>query len=314
VLGSAALLAAISIGCIRARRGRPYLLFGWAFYLGALVPVIGVVPVGAQAYADRYTYLPLVGIYCAVVWALGDAVFGRPTVRTPVVVLASCVLCLLAVRAFYQVGVWESSTKLYRHGLQVTDPNPILRNNLGIALTDGGNYEEAVQVYEHGLRAPSKFHHILNYNLGMAHANFGRHAEAVRAFDRALRIDREYEEALYHKGRSLKTLGDLEGAQLALEHAAQLAPGEPDVLYELGLVLGRLGQTAEARSRFSQVLVLRPGHVDARINLAVAHLKTGDAQSAIEQLNRVLQADPQHDAAHHYLELAKARLPAEDRN
>jgi Tfp pilus assembly protein PilF len=307
VAASAAVLAAVTVACVRLRRRHPYLLVGWLWYLGTLVPVIGIVQVGAHAYADRYTYIPLIGIFIAVVWGVGALLEDRRRLTVPAALLTLGVLALLAFTASRQVAVWQDSVSLYRHTLRVTEKNAVMHNNLGIALADRERYDEAIRVYEEGLAFPSNFVHTLSYNAGVAHTRKGQQREALALFEQALRIDPDYAEALYYKALALKELGQLDAARRALERVVELEPEEAEPHVKLGLVLGQLGRPAEAKRHFERALVLAPLDVDARINLAVAELKTGDTEAAIEQLERVLRQQPGHAGARRYLEAARAR-------
>lgn len=305
-VGSAAILIAITALCVWQRRARPYLLVGWLWYLGTLVPVIGLVQVGAQSHADRYSYVPLVGIFVAVVWSAGDLVAARAWLRPVAAAAMVGVLGTLALLSARQVAVWKDSVTLYRHALEVTEGNPIMHNNLGIALVDQDRVDEAIGVYAAGLRLPSQIPHVLHYNAGIALAMRGRYTDALAAFEQVLRADPGHAEALYHRGRTLRALGRLGEARRDLERVVALAPGEADPLVELGLTLGQLGELDPARRRFEQALEIQPAHLDARINLAIAWLKSGDAAAAAAELERVLERSPGHPAALRYLEAARA--------
>ena len=313
VLGSAALLVLVTLGCVRLRRRHPHLIVGWLWYLGTLVPVIGIVQVGAQPYADRYTYIPLIGLFIAGVYSLGDALERSRRLLPGVAVLAGAALAVLSFVASRQVGVWHDSVSLYRHALRVTDGNAVIHNNLGIALVDQGRYDEAIHVYQDGLAFRSDFVHVLRYNAGIAQSRAGRHAEALVLFDQVLRIDPRHEEALFHKARALVALGRLEEAKRALERVVELAPEAAEPHLELGLVLGKLGAPAPAKHHFARVLEIQPLHADARINLAIAHLKTGDSQAAIREFEQVLRLRPGHEVAARYLEAARSQEKAAER-
>jgi Flp pilus assembly protein TadD len=304
-VGAALLLAAVSVACLRLWRRRPYLLFGWLFYLGTLVPVIGLVQVGAQASADRYSYIPSIGLLVALVWAVGDAVAARPRLRPLAAGALLAALAALAALSARQVGFWRDSVTLYRHALAATGRNPVMTNNLGTALVDAGRVDEAIDVYAEGLAAPSQFSHILHYNAGIAFERAGRNSEALDAFDRVVAVEPTNAEALYHRGRVLRALNRHDEAMRDLARAVDLAPGEAEPRIELGLALGQRGRPAEARLQFERAVALEPYSVDARINLAIALIKTGDPDGAVLELSRVLDQHPGHPAALRYL--AKAR-------
>lgn len=310
VFGSATVLAVVTGTCVGLRRRHPYALVGWLWFLGTLVPVIGLVQVGAQASADRYTYLPLVGIFVMGVVGLGRVVERRRDLRLMATAFTCVVLVLLGSLAARQVRLWEDSVTLYRHGLRATAPNAVLSNNLGIALGDAGRDLEAIRVYEEALAHRSLFVHVLHYNAGIALARTGRHSEALAHFDATLRLDPEHAEALYHRAGSLEALGRLEAARRDLERVVGLAPGRAEPQFELGLVLGKLGDLSGANRHLSRALEIQPRRVDARINLAVALLKSGEPRAAIRELETVLRIAPDHEAALGYLARARESLSA----
>jgi hypothetical protein len=191
VAGSAVVLAALTFWTIRVRRSRPYLLFGWAWYLVTLAPVVGIVQVGWQARADRYTYLPLIGIFLGVVWALADRFADRPALLSS---LAGAVLVMLGIGAFVQAGWWRDSETLFRHALAVTDDNAVAHNNLGTALLRRrllseaeGHFAEAVHINPLYAEAHS--------NLGVALGRQGKIGEAILEFERALELQPDYPDA-----------------------------------------------------------------------------------------------------------------------
>jgi tetratricopeptide (TPR) repeat protein len=305
LFASLAVLCAATLLCSWRFRAQPYLFVGWLWYLGTLVPVLGLVQVGAHAHADRYTYIPLIGIFVAGVWAAGDALRHEPRLRVPAAVLGIGLLVALSWVTRRQLAVWEDSVALYRHAIAVTERNAVMYNNLGVALAGLGRPDEAIAVLSEGLAFPSPFVDLLSYNAALANADLGRDGEALALLDRALRVDPEYPEALYHKARALRRLGRLAEAVEALEQVVALVPQEADPQLELGLVLGQMGRPAEALARFEAAIALQPLHVEARISRAVALLELGDAEAAVEELEHVLQLRPGHEAALHYLEMAR---------
>jgi len=191
VAGSALVLAGVSLWTVRLRRSRPYLLFGWAWYLVTLAPVVGIVQVGWQARADRYTYIPLVGIFLGVVWLVSDRLADRPVLLRS---LASAALVLLGIGAFVQAGYWRDSETLFRHALAVTDNNAIAHNNLGTALLRRGlpsqaqeHFAEAVRIDPNDADAHS--------NLGVALGRQGMIDDAIVEFRRALLLDPDHPDA-----------------------------------------------------------------------------------------------------------------------
>jgi tetratricopeptide (TPR) repeat protein len=191
VAGSAVVLFALTSWAIRLRRSRPYLFFGWGWYLVTLAPVVGIVQVGWQARADRYTYIPLIGIFLAVVWAISESLADRPALLSS---LAWAALVPLGIIAFVQAGYWRDSETLFRHALAVTGDNAVAHSNLGTALLRRGlvaeaegHFTEAVRINPHFAEARS--------NLGVALGRQGRIDEAILEWQRALELQPDYPDA-----------------------------------------------------------------------------------------------------------------------
>ena len=191
VAASAVVLAALTWWTIHVRRSRPYLLFGWAWYLVTLAPVVGIVQVGWQARADRYTYITLIGIFLGVVRAVSDRFAGRPALLRG---LAAAALVVLGIGAFVQAGYWRDSETLFRRALAVTDDNAVAHNNLGTALLRRRLVSEAEGHFAEAVRINPLFAEA-HSNLGVALGRQGRTDEALVEFQRALDLQPDYPDA-----------------------------------------------------------------------------------------------------------------------
>jgi hypothetical protein len=191
VAGSALVLVTLTLWTIQVRRSRPYLLFGWAWYLVTLAPVVGIVQVGWQARADRYTYIPLIGIFLGVAWAVSDRFAERPALFGS---LASAVLVMLGIGAFAQAGYWRDSETLFRHALAVTDNNSVAHNNLGTALLRRGLPSQAEEHFAEAVRIDPSFADA-HSNLGVALGRQGMIDEAILEFQRALDLEPDHPDA-----------------------------------------------------------------------------------------------------------------------
>ena len=269
VAGAVLLLSGISILAILLRGSAPFLLVGWLWYLGTLVPVIGLVQVGIQAFADRYSYIPLIGLFMCIAWAVPEAASAGRRQRALLAASAALVLVVFAATTWRQTGFWKDSRKLFTHALAVTSGNYMAHLNLGTALAEQGNLAEAMDHYDAALR--------INPNLAIAHFNLGngllaqgRRAEAVSQYRAALRINPSYASAHYNLG--VVMAGEGMSAE-AIEHFSEAVRSKPDFAkahVAWGLALSREGRLAEAVSHYYEALRLKPDDAEARKNLEYA--------------------------------------------
>jgi Flp pilus assembly protein TadD len=265
--GAALLLLAAVSGLVLSRRSQPWLLAGWAWYLISLLPVIGLVQIGAQAMADRYTYLPSIGFFVAVVWASGDLTPGRSAARAATVLGAVAILVTLAVLTRRQLGYWKDTRTLFGHALAVTDGNWLAYNNLGVAFAGEQRFAEAAGEYQRAL-AIKPAYALGHSNLGVALLHLGREREARSHFEQALTVDPKREEAHFNLALILADAGSADEAIAHLRTAVALAPGHAEARCNLGALLARRGDRAGAREQFEEALRLKPDLAEASSNLA----------------------------------------------
>ena len=240
-------LLAITAATLLLRRRAPYLLVGWLWFLGTLVPVIGLVQVGQQALADRYTYIPLIGVFLAFAWGLGDIVGRWPNWRSYLVVGTGAALAALAVCSWLQVRHWKSSTALWEHALVVAADNATARNNLGLALLEENNSAAQAAEAEIHLRAAVELrpNHVRAYtNLGKALARQEKNDEAIVWYQRAISIEPDLPETRNNLGIVLAKCGRLDEAIEQLKEAVRLAPNFEEARHNLEFALG-----AKSRAR-----------------------------------------------------------------
>ena len=215
------------------RRSRPYLLIGWLWYLGTLVPVIGLVQVGGQAMADRYTYIPAIGIYMMLAWAAADLVTGHPRLKPAIAALAVLACGLSMALAWRQAGYWTNSETLFRHALDVDKDNYVARLNLGIYLGQSGRGPEAIPLFEEVLRQMPGDANVHN-SLGILLADRpGRLEEAISQFKAAVRLNPDYFEAHYNLATALSQIPGREAEAIAQFEAAQRIEPRPDVAQKI---------------------------------------------------------------------------------
>ena len=313
VLGALAVLVAVTGSALWQARRRPYLLAGWLWFGIGLVPVIGVVQTGFQGLADRYTYLPSVGILLALVWLAAEglgAAARRPGARRAAAfgaaLLAVAVLGLLARATRAQVALWRDSVTLFEHAVRVAGPAPVSLFALGSALAREGRLEEAAQRYREALALDPRFaegHH----NLGVLLARRGELAAAVDHYRRALEIAPRAPEVHVQLAAALARQGDAEAALRHYREALRLAPGLVQARVNLGLVLLQLGRAGEAAEELGRAVEQAPAFVPARINLGLALARLGDLEGAALAFEEAAARAPELQPAHLNLALVRAR-------
>ncbi|MBN2309867.1 MAG: tetratricopeptide repeat protein [Candidatus Hydrogenedentes bacterium] len=339
--GLAALaVTGVTVAAVWAGRRRPYLATGWLWYLGTLVPVIGLIQIGSFARADRFTYVPHVGLFIVVAWGLADLVRGRPrAVRGVVTALVLFAIVALGLCSRGHVAVWRDSVSLFEHAVRVTEENAVARNNLAVALMHRGRFADAEPHLAEALRLRPEYVDAYN-NLGIALANLGRMDDAMAAYRRALALDpgnvdghvnlgnafagqgedeeavAEYRKALdaapghvaanYNLGLALARQGDWAGSTACLGAAVRARPDHADAHYYLGEALLVQGRPEEAAAHLMQAAALRPGHADTHYNLGVALAQLGDFSGAARHFEETLRIDPAYELARKNLDALKA--------
>jgi protein O-mannosyl-transferase len=297
---------------------RPYLAVGWLWYLGTLVPVIGLVQVGAQARADRYTYVPAVGIFIMLAWGAADIVRRWPQrkLAVPVIAAIACAACVPVT--WKQIQYWNNSETLFQHAIDVTDRNYLAEHNLANALLDvHGRLPDAIAHLRESLRIHPDSART-HTDLGTALSNLPRYStEAVAEYEAALRIDPN--SAITHNdlGNTFSKMpGRLPQAISEYEAALRIKPDYAEAHNNLGAALSRSGRLPGAIAEFETALKLDPGYPQARKNCAEAHYDLGVALSrvqarlpqAITQFEEALRIDPDYAEAHNDLGVALSEV------
>jgi Tfp pilus assembly protein PilF len=297
VAGAGALLAGVSVAAVLALRRRPYLGVGWFWFLGVLVPVIGLMQVGQAAMADRYTYLPLIGLSVAVAWGLRELVSKSRLAGGAAVLLGAIALGALAVATAAQVRTWKDSFTLFEHALRVTERNHVAHINLGLALSGEDRLSEAAAHLQTGLRlAPrSELAHGL---LADVRTRQGRPEDAVPHYRAALRSPREEGRWLVGWANALQAMEKLDEAEAKYREALRVKPESAPLHANLGLVLLRQGKLEEAIASFREGLRLDPEQVEAHGNLGLALAGSGERERAIEHYQRALELRPNQARVH----------------
>ena len=252
-----------SLAVIWAARRHPYLPVGWLWYLGTLVPVIGLVQVGNQAMADRYSYVPLLGLFLMVGWGIPELLAHWPDRSRALPAAAVVAILACAITAGGQVQYWKSSIALWGHTLEVTTENSVAHNFLGNALANDGKISEAIVHYSEALRIKPDFVETHN-NLGIALGVQGKSNEAMAHFSEALRINPRFEVAHNNLGVALANQGRIDEAIREFLEALRIAPDQADWHYYVAVMFNKKGETSEAIRHLEATLKLNPKHEEAR--------------------------------------------------
>ena len=236
IAGAGLLLMMISVFVFRKLRSKPYLAVGWLWYLGTLVPVIGIVQVGSQAMADRYTYIPLIGIFIMITWGISDWVSKRHYRRIGIFTAAASILSILMITSWLQVKYWSNSVTLFEHAINVTGENSTAQLNLGEALAEQGNLDEAVKHYLEAIRIRPGYAKAYN-NLGIIWAGQNKAEAAIVVLSKTLRISPHYAGAHYNLGKIYSNLDDIDKAIFHYKKALQFNPNMTQAIYHLSWML-----------------------------------------------------------------------------
>jgi tetratricopeptide (TPR) repeat protein len=307
-LSALALLAAVTWLAIRSVRQRPYLLTGWFWYLGTMVPVIGLVQVGGQSMADRYSYVPFIGLSIMIAWSVADLRVAWRVRATA----AAVVLVVLGSISWTQARYWSDSATLFERALAVTHDNATMEYNLGQVLGQRGHPDQAMQHFQESLRIWPEFYSA-NYNMGVALAASGNLTEASDYYRRALAQKPDSVEARVNLAVALAQQGLLDAAQPLLEDAVRLDPKHPGARLNLGLVLLHRGRVAEATAQLFEAVRLDPASPEAHNNLGLAQSVAGNDGDAIREFTRALELRPDYPAARDNLRRVRAGVAQPDR-
>ncbi|MFC1815001.1 tetratricopeptide repeat protein [Thermodesulfobacteriota bacterium] len=267
VVGAILFLSGVSILVLRGIRSRPYLGIGWLWYLGTLVPVIGLAQTGLwPEMADRWAYVPLIGLFIMISWGVPEILKRWRYKEICFVVLSSTILVILMTVTSVQVRYWQNSLALFERALAVTDRNTVAHNNLGVTLENQGKTTEAIRHYQAALRIDPNYSQAHN-NLGNALASQGKLVEAIKHYFEAIHLDPSNKEAHYNLGGAFLAQGKLDRAIGYYLAALQADPFYAEAHNNLGAALAKQGQTLAAAFHFQKALRIDPDYKEARDNL-----------------------------------------------
>jgi tetratricopeptide (TPR) repeat protein len=304
VLLAGGLILGITVFLVVKRRRYPFLLIGWLWFVGTLVPVIGLVQAGAQAMADRYTYIPSLGVLVFAIWGAYELTrrWHYGVIALSVAGGAAIVLCLSLTRQ--QLEHWQDTETLFRHAIAVTENNHLAHKVLGAALDMQGRTEEAIQQFQEAIRLKPGYADAHN-SLGAALAKKGQIDEAIRQYQEAIRLRRDHAEAHNNLGVALEEKGRFDEAISQYQQAIRLKPDYAEAHYNLGAALGKKGQFDEAIRQFQEAIRLTPDYADYHYNLGLALAKKSQIDEAIRQFQEAIRLKPNHAEAHYNLGTAR---------
>ena len=297
VLGAVLFFTAVTLIVIRAAKKFRYLTVGWLWYVGTLVPVIGVVQVGAQARADRYTYIPLIGLFIMTAWGL-PVLLGKWRYRKKVLTASAT----LALGCFFvvtrtQVGYWQNSFTLFGHALKVTDNNYIAYAGRGNAYFALGNHKEAIKDYDRAIEISPEFSEAHN-NRGSVYLKLGNYRQAIADYDRAIEVNPGNQEAYYNRGTAYEALGYQEQAIADYDRVIEVNPRLASTYFRRGNAYASLGNYRQAIADYDRAIEVNPRFAEAYCNRGNAYGDLSNYRQAIVDCDRAIEVNPRFAEAY----------------
>ena len=298
---SLAALVIVSVAAILIRRHKGYVLTGWFWFLITLIPVIGIVQVGLQSMADRYTYIPLIGLFIILAWGGWDALNRLRVPRFAQALAASIALVLCAGLTRTQLRYWHDSVALFQHAVNVTGDHGPAEANLGYALAEQGQDDRAIAHYKAVLKNHPRGDATVWNNFGGSLAATGKLEEAIDAFQNALKLDPSMGDAHENLGLALARKGRLQESLMHFCDAARLEPENVKVHNAYAVMLGEAGRTEEAMREFQIALQLAPDSAATHANFANLLAKQHARDEAMAQYSEALRLNPGFVEAHYHI-------------
>jgi protein O-mannosyl-transferase len=297
VIFSVALLTALCVAAVALRKKFPFAFTGWFWFAGMLVPVIGLVQVGEQAMADRYVYLPQIGLYLLLAWLIADLTLRWRHRLLILGSLAAVVLAALTLRARNQTSDWQNSETLWTHTLACTSNNLVAHYNYGNALLQKGDVNDAITQYQDALNI-DPHDAVARNNLGTAMLKNGQVDEAINQYREAIQNDPGYILAHINLANQLLPKGQVDEAIAQYREALKIDPDDPAALHNLGNALLQKGEVDEAIAQYQEEIKINPDYALAYYNLGNALAQKEQMDSAISQYQAALKLDPDYALAH----------------
>ena len=307
VIGAIVTLLLISLVAFRYRRKKPFLLVGWLWYVGTLLPVIGIVQVGVQSMADRYTYVPLIGIFIMVSFAAAEWAGGSDTKRLRreklCLFCGTIILLSLTNITWQQAKKWQNSTTLFQYTLAVSDDNYTAHNYLAQALATDGKFKEAENHYQEALKIQANYSEAL-VNLGILLAEQGRLEQAKIYLEKAAINDPLNPKILNNLGNIYKSKGELQRSTTYYRKAISENPNYEEALFNLANTLEKQNKFQESISLYTKAIEINPEFAAAYNGLGVSWAREGNMERAVMYFKKALKLRPGYSQAMKNLELA----------
>ncbi|MCL6520106.1 MAG: tetratricopeptide repeat protein [Armatimonadetes bacterium] len=309
-IAAGVILLLVSVFALRSSKKMPYMGVGWLWYLGTLVPVIGFVQVGMFSMADRFTYVPLIGLFIMIAWGLPDLICRAwldeasnesENKRSPILIFTACA-CIIAFAlcAWIQVGYWHDNIKLFKRAIAVTSNNALACNNLGLAYERLNQIDDAIIWYSRALEI-EPLYPFAHLNLGRALKEVGSIGEAVEHYIAAVQIKPDFAEAHNNLASILASKGKINEAIEEYQKAIAANPNYAEAHYNLALLLSEIGRFNDAVAHYKEALRLNPLDADVLCNLGLLFIQKRDFRSAEKHLHRAISIQPQMAEAHYGL-------------
>jgi tetratricopeptide (TPR) repeat protein len=303
IVASTLVLVVISAAVVVWRRRFPYGFVGWFWYIGMMVPVIGLVQVGSQSMADRYTYLPQIGLCLSLTWGIAELTASLRYRRRVFGVAFVLLMMVLMGLAWRQASYWKNRDTLWNHALNVTKDNYFAYDAFGNVLAGRGEIGEAVGYYREALKIKPDYAPTYN-NLGRALAGLGQIDEAIAHFQKALEIQPFDAEPYYNLGLALKGRGQMDAAIFYYRKALEIRPDYAEAHNNLGIALASIGQIDEAVIHFEKAVEIKPDDGEAHNNFGILLAGCGRLDEAIAHFRKALEISPDNAEVRYNLDLA----------
>lgn len=304
---TALLLMAITALLFGLRKGRPHLLFGWFWFLGTLVPVIGVLQVGSQPMADRFIYVPIIGLLVLAVWGVAELLQKVKSVRPVAIATFMLIAGASLAVARHHLQYWQNSIALFERAISVTSKNSVSHYNLGLAYSMKGDLTKAKNHYAKALEISPKYIDAQN-NLAATLLSEGRVDEAVAEYEKLFKTAPNHPLANYNFGLALERKNDLAGAAAHYKKTVEADHSNLEAFQKLINALGRSGQIPEANRYLGQMLEKNPKSALAHVAVANIYMEQNRLPDAVPVLKKAVEIDPTQPEAHYQLGAVNAMM------